>query len=549
VIPSTMWILAAHPVLAAAPVLAAPVAWVVLAATALTLGLLLPFAFHRLHLLRVALRERAGRMPGPRGEGAKDLPRPRGEGPGSGTPHSLEWEGALPRVTIQLPLFNEATVVERLLDAAAALDYPRNRLQIQILDDSTDETVGRAQARAEAWQARGVRMEHLRRGTREGFKAGALQWGMARAEGEFFLILDADFVPEPDLIRRLLPSFRDPGVGMVQARWDHLNEEARLLTRCQALLLDAHFFFEQGGRYATGCFLNFNGTAGMWRRSALEEAGGWSSDTLTEDLDVSYRAQMAGWRFVFLPGVGVAAELPENPRSLEVQQKRWAQGGIQTGRKLLRPLWQGPWPVRVKVEGTIHFLGHLGHPLTLVLGVLLLPSAVARDSLGLRGLLHLDLAIFILATLSFLTFYVAAGRMRRRPWIRLIPTAVATLSLGIGLTAPVSRSVLRGLRRRVSDPFLRTPKQGRDRIPFYAAASFRGDTVLRLGLLVWTALSILLAIHWGYLGSLPFLVLFGAGWGWMSLGARSGAGRGSAERAGAPLPTGTVAAGVGTPGS
>lgn len=523
-----------------------PIAWAILSATALILGLLLPFAIHRLHLLRVAAQgrrtsrlNRAGIMDGSTARGST--------GSSSHRAQVLVEGERLPRVTVQLPLYNEASVVERLLDAVAVLDYPRDRLEIQILDDSTDETVERAQARSGVWRSRGVPMEHLRRGSREGFKAGALRWGMERAKGNFFLILDADFVPDPDLIHRLLPSFHDEEVGMVQARWDHLNEGASLLTRCQALLLDAHFFFEQGGRHATRCFLNFNGTAGMWRRAALEEAGGWSSDTLTEDLDVSYRAQMAGWRFVFLGDVGVAAELPESSRALEIQQKRWAQGGIQTGRKLLGPLWRGDWPLRVKAEGTLHLLGHLGHPLTLALGVLLLPSAVARESLGLRGLLHLDLAVFALATLSFLTFYVSAGRMRRRPWRRLLPTAVATLALGIGLTASVSRSVLRGLRKHINDPFLRTPKRGRDRIVLYAAPSVRGDGILRALLLTWMLTCIALALHWGYLGSLPFLLLFTFGWGWMAWGGEGESEPGSPSKA-SHLQPNTVVAGAVIPG-
>ncbi len=491
-----------------------PAAWAVLALTALTLALLLPFAFHRLHLLRVAARR--------------------------GSPSAEEgvWEGPLPRVTVQLPVYNEAGVVERLLQAAAGLDYPRELLEIQLLDDSTDGTSGQAARAVAELRAEGVPVQHLRRGGRQGFKAGALQWGMERSEGEFILILDADFVPEPELIHRLLPPFRDRGVGMVQARWDHLNEESALLTRCQALLLDAHFFFEQGGRHATGAFLNFNGTAGMWRRRALEEAGGWSADTLTEDLDVSYRAQMAGWRFVFLPTVGVPAELPEDPRALEVQQKRWAQGGIQTGRTLLGALWRGPWPFRVKVEGTIHLLGHLGHPLTLLLGVLLLPSAVARDALGLRGLLLLDLVVFALATVSFLLFYVSAGRMRRRPWRRLLPTAVATLALGIGLTAAVSRAVLRGLRGGGADPFHRTPKRGASSTRLYRAPSVRGDALLRAALLAWMTVSMGLALHLGYLGSLPFLVLFTAGWGWMAVGEVRGEGASPPGEIGSPASPG-----------
>jgi cellulose synthase/poly-beta-1,6-N-acetylglucosamine synthase-like glycosyltransferase len=496
-------------------ILSPAVAWAILAATGLVLGLLLPFAFHRLHLLRLA----AGAGPRKGGQFREGSGVSRGfeAAPRSGG-GTLPPNASVPRITVQLPIYNEATVVERLLDAAALLDHPQELLEIQVLDDSDDETAIRARERVELWRSRGVRMRHLRRGTREGFKAGALQWGMERAEGELLLVLDSDFVPPPDLIRRLLSPFADPGVGMVQARWDHLNETESLLTRCQALLLDAHFFLEQGGRHRSGCFMNFNGTAGMWRRAALEDAGGWSADTLTEDLDVSYRAQMAGWRFVFLPEVGVPAELPSETRALEVQQKRWAQGGIQTGRKLLGSLWRGPWPLRVKAEGTVHLLGHLAHPLTLALGVLLFPSALARDALGLRHLLVLDLLVFSLATLSFLTFYVTAGRMRGRPWLRLVPTAVATLCLGVGLTAAVSRSVLRGLRSGVSDPFRRTPKRGGGAVPRYSPPSEAGDTALRLLLLAWMAGSIAVALAEGYLSSLPFLLLFAVGWAWMGWG-------------------------------
>jgi hypothetical protein len=504
----------------------------ILAATGGLLLCLVPLALHRLALLR-------------RSRGAEALARLR---------EVARWKGPLPMVTVQLPVFNEAEVVERLVRAAAALDYPAHLLEIQVLDDSTDETSERVRALLPELRASGLRVEHLRRGDRHGYKAGALAAGTRRARGDFLLVLDADFVPAPDLVRRLLPPFMDPGVGMVQARWDHLNEGRSLLTRAQALLLDGHFWFEQGGRYAANRFMNFNGTAGMWRRATLDQAGGWSADTLTEDLDMSYRAQMAGWRFVYLGAVGVPAELPEGIRALEVQQKRWAQGGIETGRKLLRKVWQGPWSGGVKTEATFHLMGHLAHPMTVLLGVLLLPSAWARRVLGLDAWLLLDLVVFAAATGSFLVFYLAAARTRDRPRAAAVPQALLTLVLGVGLTAPVARAVLRGAtgrghRRR--DPFHRTPKGGRRGLERYRSPLAPGDLALKLVLALWMFVSIVLALTWGFLPTLPFLVLFGAGWGWLGVGEllerTTGPGRrapvGTSEaRAGREVPSAAVAA-------
>ena len=483
-----------------APEFPAWLAWSVLTVTGTSLALLLLFAGHRMHLLRLSSRT-----------------PPR---------ETHRWKGPLPMVTVQLPVYNEAEVVTRLVDAAARLDYPRDRLQIQVLDDSTDETRLRAARRVAHWQERGVGVEHHVRDERRGFKAGALADAMPRARGEFILILDADFVPPRDLIRRLLPPFMDREVGMVQARWDHLNEDAGLLTRCQALLLDAHFFFEQGGRYAGRRFMSFNGTAGMWRRRAIEEAGGWSWDTLTEDLDLSYRCQMEGWRFVFLPQVGVPAEIPEDVRALEVQQKRWGQGGIQSGRKILPRLLRGQWPFRVKMEATAHLMAHLAQPLTLLLGVMLLPSAVARRSLGLEGLLFLDLVVFAGATLSFLVFYSAAGRQRGRPWSTLLPTATATLALGIGLNAVVSGAVLRGLGGESRDPFIRTPKKGEGQRRRYRPPRGQVDRAMKWALAGWLWLCVLAAVSWGHLPTLPFLLLFGLGYTWLLVGELKSDGRG-----------------------
>jgi cellulose synthase/poly-beta-1,6-N-acetylglucosamine synthase-like glycosyltransferase len=473
-------------------------AWTVLGCTTLLLSILVPLALHRLLLLH-------------RSRGAEARRRQR---------EHARWVGPLPRVTVQLPVYNEVEVVERLVRAAASLDYPIELLEIQVLDDSTDETSERVRSLLPGLREAGMRVEHLRRRDRSGFKAGALAAGTAVARGEFLLVLDADFVPPVDLVRRLLPPFVDTGVGMVQARWDHLNEGAGVLTRGQALLLDGHFRFEQGGRYAASRFLNFNGTAGMWRRSALEQAGGWSADTLTEDLDMSYRAQMAGWRFVFLGDVGVPAELPEGIRALEVQQKRWAQGGVETGRKLLGTIWRGPWSRGIKVEATFHLLGHLAHPLTVLLGLVLLPSAWARRHLGLEAWLVADLVVFAAATGSFLVFYLAAARSRKRPWVHALPQAVATMALGVGLTAPVARAVLRGAGGRGGgrDPFHRTPKGGAAGLRRYRSPGEHGDLVLKLGLAAWMFLSTLLALHWGFFPTLPFLLLFGAGWGWLGVG-------------------------------
>lgn len=471
-----------------------PLAIAVLVATGGVLVLLMPFALHRGYLLWLA-RNR----------------------PERGLPDA--WKGPLPAVTVQLPVYNEREVVERLVNAACRLDYPREKLEIQLLDDSTDDTTSRAARAVERWRDRGVRIRHLRRDGRRGYKAGALAHGLSRATGDFILILDADFVPPPDLVRRLLPPFEETAIGMVQGRWDHLNGDQSWLTRAQALLLDGHFFFEQGGRWAAGRFFNFNGTAGMWRRTCLEDAGGWEADTLTEDLDLSYRAQMKGWRFAFLEDVGVPAEVPARAGALEVQQKRWAQGGIQTARKILPKLLRGPWPLPVKLEAVVHLCGHLAYPLTLVLALLLLPSAVARRSLGLEEFLVLDLVVFGLATVPFVVFYGAAGRKRSRPWRRLIPDVVRTLAVGIGLSAPVSRAVLRGLRG-VHDPFVRTPKEGArqgsgrtsgsDRR--YPGASGVGDSVLKLAVGgIMTAYAVA-AVDQGMFASIPFLLLFGSGY-------------------------------------
>lgn len=470
-----------------------PIAYVLVFLQALVLALLLPFSLHRATLLWLC--HRRGRRGAP-----------------------VAWEGELPFVTIQLPLYNELHVARRLLDAACRVDHPRERLEIQVLDDSTDGTTVVVAERVRYWRARGVRIEHVRREAREGYKAGALACGLRRARGEFIVVLDADFVAPRDLVRQLLSPFRDDRVGMVQARWDHLNAEESWLTRAQALLLDGHFMLEQEGRYLAGRFFNFNGTAGVWRRRCLEDAGGWHADTLTEDLDLSYRAQMRGWRFVFVSGYGVPGELPADVGALEVQQRRWSQGGVQTARKLLPALLRGPWPWPIKLEAVIHLCGHAAYPLTLLLGVLLYPAAAARRALGWEAspLWTLDLLIFAAATVPFGAFYFTAGRRRGLGWVALVPRVAAALATGIGLTAPVSRAVVRGLLGR-RDPFLRTPKRGDDvraraRHSGYFRVSGAVDTALKLALGATLAIFAAAAVRTGLYGSLPFLFLFGSGY-------------------------------------
>jgi cellulose synthase/poly-beta-1,6-N-acetylglucosamine synthase-like glycosyltransferase len=501
----------------------------------LILAVLALYGLHRLVLVWVWWRTRD--------RGASAPPPPR------------EW----PVVTVQLPLYNELYVAERLIEAVCRLDYPRDRLEIQVLDDSTDETrdaVAQAVARARSEGADGVDIHHLHRPDRAGYKAGALAAGLARAAGELVAVFDADFVPGPDFLRRVVPHFVGPeaeDLGMVQARWDHLNRGYSLLTRVQALMLDGHFLIEHTARNRGGCFFNFNGTAGVWRRRAIEDAGGWQADTLTEDLDLSYRAQLAGWRFLYLPEVGVPSELPVDVNGFKGQQHRWAKGSIQTGRKLLPAILRADVPARVKAEALVHLTNNLAYPLMVALSLLVFPAMVARRGGGLGEILLVDLPLFLGATVSVLVFYAAsqvaavdAGRERRE--IRFLPTL---MGVGIGLAVSNARATLGGLVSRGGE-FVRTPKyriedeggsadEGRKsewRGLRYRAG--RSLTFVLEGLLaLYFAVTVVLAWAWGMWLSIPFLALFLHGYGymfWLSL--RSAAGRPEAVAAMSGHPSG-----------
>ncbi len=364
----------------------------------------------------------------------------------------------LPTVTVQLPLYNERYVAERVIRAAAALDYPKDRLEIQVLDDSTDDTTARVARAVSRLKDCGFRITHLRRASRSGYKAGALAEGLAQATGELVAIFDADFTPLPDFLKRVVGEFQNPAVGMVQARWSHLNEKHSLLTRTQALQLDAHFTIEHGVRAANGLFFNFNGTAGVWRRTAIEDAGGWHADTLTEDLDLSYRAQLRGWRFVYRDDVAAPAELPVEVAAYRQQQQRWAQGGAQAARKLLPTILRAALPRKVKWEATCHLTSHFAYPLLMFVAVAGLAVGLLAETDAVRWVLAVDgvLLSFAMGSLGF--FYgVTAEARDGKGWPKRLLLVPAIMILGAGIAFGQTLAVMRGLSGRHT-PFRRTPK-------------------------------------------------------------------------------------------
>ncbi len=459
----------------------------ILAVYCFALALLAMYGTHRRTLVRLGRRHRAEER------------QPKGQ--------PFPW----PSLTVQLPLFNEPNVAARLLDAVSELTYP-GVLDIQVLDDSTDETSGLIAAKIEVLRARGVRIEHLRRLHREGYKAGALAAGLAASDSELFAVFDADFVPPPHLLLAAVPRFADSGVGMVQARWDHLNRDESRLTSVQAAYLDGHFAVESAARFLSGRFFNFNGTAGIWRREAIEEAGGWSASTLTEDLDLSYRAQLAGWRFVFLHDLPVPAELPGTLQGFQDQQFRWTKGSIQTARKVLPSLLRGNLPMAVKTEAFFHLTSNVAYPLTLLVAVLMVPAITIRQQLGLTWTLLFDMVLFAASTGSVLQFFMEGQRLvgRRRPSPAML---LSLLSVGVGMAVRNAAAVFEGLLTEAGH-FQRTPKSGgstarRERRPRFPA----GELVLAVFFFA-AVVCFVAARQWL---SIPFLLLFLGGFGYVSL--------------------------------
>ena len=427
----------------------------------------------------------------------------------------------LPRVTMQLPIFNEVYVVERLLRSVSEIDYPKDRLHIQVLDDSTDDTKALTASCVAELQGRGFDVELIHRTDRTGFKAGALETGLASAQSDFVCILDADFVPKPDLLKRTIHFFTDPRVGMIQTRWGHLNRGYSLLTRVQAMFLDGHLLLEQTARSRSGRFFNFNGTAGLWRRSCIDEAGGWQHDTLTEDLDLSYRAQLAGWKFIFLPDVITPAELPVDMNGFKSQQHRWTKGSIQTCKKLLPTVWRCNLPFIIKLEATAHLTSNFAYLLLACLCVLLHPSAGGPQATWVRTLL-LDLPIFFTASVSVAVFYICAQReLHPRTWMKEILLLPALLALGVGLSINNARAVLEACFNHKSD-FARTPKYGIERKsqPWRTCKYMPLKSLLPLAEMafgLYFTYFLWFAIQHGQYISVPFLAMFQIGFLYVSL--------------------------------
>src|SRR3954469_4066995 len=431
----------------------------------------------------------------------------------------------LPKVTVQLPIFNEVYVVERLLRAVSELDYPRELLQIQVLDDSTDDTREITSSCADQLRRRGLNVSLIHRIDRTGFKAGALAVGLEAAEGEFVCILDADFVPNPDLLKRTIHFFTDPNVGMIQTRWGHLNRGYSLLTRVQAMFLDGHLLLEQTARSRSGRFFNFNGTAGLWRRSCIDEAGGWQHDTLTEDLDLSYRAQLAGWKFIFLPDVITPAELPVDMNGFKSQQHRWTKGSIQTCKKLLPTIWRSKLALPLKIEATAHLTSNFAYLLLACLCVLLHPSIGGPQAGWLRVLL-VDVPIFLTASLSVAVFYICAQReLHPRTWMKEILLPPALLALGVGLSLNNARAVLEAVFNQESD-FARTPKYGieRKKLAWRTCKYMPLKSLLpivEMGFGIYFTYFLWFAIQHGQFFSVPFLAMFQIGFLYVSVSSLS----------------------------
>jgi cellulose synthase/poly-beta-1,6-N-acetylglucosamine synthase-like glycosyltransferase len=456
------------------------------------LSILAIYGWHRYYVVYLYMKNR-DRVPGP-------VPLP----------------DTLPAVTVQLPIFNEMYVADRLISAVADLDYPRDLLEIQVLDDSTDETTGIAELAVRRLAARGFNIHYLHRVDRRGYKAGALEAGLREATGQFIAIFDADFVPPTDFLRRTLGYFEaDPKVGMVQARWGHINQDYSLLTKIQSILLDAHFVLEHGGRHRAGCFFNFNGTAGVWRREAIETAGGWQHDTLTEDLDLSYRAQLAGWRFVFLPDLVSPAEVPVEMNSFKSQQHRWAKGSIQTCLKLLPRILRSNQPLGVKAEAFFHLSANFNYLLMSLLSVLMFPAMYVRYNMGWTEMLLIDVPLFAAATLSVCSFYIVSQRELYPDWRQRLKYLPFLMSIGIGLCVNNTRAVLEAMFGRQSE-FARTPKYGIERDSdewvgkkYHQTVGVQPMVELALGL--YFTGTVFYALANQIYGTLPFLMLFQIG--------------------------------------
>ncbi len=425
-------------------------------------------------------------------------------------------KGAYPFVTIQLPVFNERHVVKRLIQSAVNMQWPVERLQIQILDDSTDDTQQLIAASVQYHQSQnvGLQIEHAHRTNRQGFKGGALQNGLTTAQGEFIAIFDADFVPPPDFLKKTIPLFKDEKVGCVQTRWGHINPNSSQLTKAQSVGIDGHFVVEQEARHILNVFLNFNGTAGVWRRTCIDDAGGWQGDTLTEDLDLSYRAQFQGWQIVYRGDVIVFAELPVQLNAFKRQQFRWAKGSIQTALKLMIQLWRTPQSPRLKIMGTLHLTNYLVHP-GIILNLLLTLPMIYSDSplLILTGILTIT-------AIGPPFLYWTALQSQNVPKVKRLQNLIWLIAIGIGLSLNNTRAVLEALLN-VKSEFKRTPKFAViDQTTRWQSSTYtlpRESAVwLELSLATYAIALVILAITLGTWWVIFLLTLYAYGYGYVA---------------------------------
>jgi cellulose synthase/poly-beta-1,6-N-acetylglucosamine synthase-like glycosyltransferase len=427
----------------------------------------------------------------------------------------------LPIVTIQLPLYNEYYVIDRLINSVCLIDYPKEKLEIQVLDDSTDETVNLVEKIVEEKKKEGLDILHIRRTNREGFKAGALKEGLKTAKGEFVAIFDADFIPHEDFLKKTLQHFNDEKIGMVQTRWEHLNSDYSLLTRAQALALDGHFVIEQTVRNKAGFFINFNGTGGIWRKKCIEDAGNWNGDTLTEDLDLSYRAQLNGWKFIFLKDFTSPAELPSEINALKSQQFRWTKGAIETEKKILPMVWKAKVPLRIKLYSTFHLTNNFVFPFILLAAILNVPLIFVKNS-GSHELYFAFMSIFVLAFVSSFLFYLYSQKDIHPDWRKRIVLFPIFMAGSMGLALNNSRAVFEGLLNRKSE-FVRTPKfkvVGEDGTWIgkkYMNKKIGFAVIVELVLAIYCLVGVASSIYFLEIASIPFQLLFFIGFSFVSI--------------------------------
>lgn len=437
------------------------------------------------------------------------------------THQTKEAGGPEAKVTIQLPLYNELYVVERLIDSVCEIEYPKDLLEIQVLDDSTDETVEITRRMVEKKKAEGFDIVHIRRDNRKGFKAGALKQGLLTAKGEYIAIFDADFIPHKDFLRKTLSFFNDDRVGMVQTRWEHLNGDYSMLTKAQALALDGHFVIEQTVRNKAGFFINFNGTGGVWRKSCIEDAGNWHDDTLTEDLDLSYRAQLNGWRFVFLKDFTSPAELPSEINALKSQQFRWTKGAIETAKKILPLVWKSKVSLRIKLQSTFHLTNNLVFPFILLAAILNVPLIFVKNS-GSHHAYFAIMSLFVLAFISSFMFYLYSQKDIRTDWRKKIVMFPLFMAGSMGFAVNNSRAVIEGLLNRKSE-FVRTPKFNIDNgTDVWAGKKYTSRKIglsvyVELIMAVYCLVGIASSLYFLEIAALPFQILFFLGFSFVSI--------------------------------